>query len=187
MTEYKLVVLGSEGVGKSALVIQLIQQHFIEDYDPTIEDSYRKRVTIDDETCLLDILDTAGGQEQVGLHDQYMRTSHTFVCVYSITSRQSFLELDGFYKKILRAKDQVKQPMVLVGNKRDLENDRQVLTAEGITQAEAYSCPFFEASAKSRINIEEAFYQAVREYRRVRDAGLPKRNQRRNVYRCVCL
>ena len=48
------------GVGKSALTIQLIQNHFVDEYDPTIEDSYRKQVVIDGETCLLDILDTAG-------------------------------------------------------------------------------------------------------------------------------
>ena len=47
-------------MGKSALTIQLIQNHFVPEYDPTIEDSYRKQVVIDGETCLLDILDTAG-------------------------------------------------------------------------------------------------------------------------------
>lgn len=51
------------GVGKSALTIQLIQNHFVDEYDPTIEDSYRKQVVIDGETCLLDILDTAGQEE----------------------------------------------------------------------------------------------------------------------------
>merc|ERR1711913_279415 len=63
MTEYKLVVVGAGGVGKSALTIQLIQNHFVDEYDPTIEDSYRKQVVIDGETCLLDILDTAGQEE----------------------------------------------------------------------------------------------------------------------------
>jgi hypothetical protein len=58
MTEYKLVIVGGGGVGKSALTIQLIQSHFVDEYDPTIEDSYRKQVNIDDETCLLDILGT---------------------------------------------------------------------------------------------------------------------------------
>lgn len=66
MTEYKLVIVGGGGVGKSALTIQLIQNHFIDEYDPTIEDSYRKQVTIDEETCLLDILDTAGQEEYSG-------------------------------------------------------------------------------------------------------------------------
>ena len=58
--EYKLVVVGGGGVGKSALTIQFIQQHFVDEYDPTIEDSYRKQCSIDEEVALLDILDTAG-------------------------------------------------------------------------------------------------------------------------------
>lgn len=60
MTEYKLVIVGAGGVGKSALTIQLVQNHFIFEYDPTIEDCYRKQVTVDNKTFLLDILDTAG-------------------------------------------------------------------------------------------------------------------------------
>lgn len=60
MREYKLVVLGSGGVGKSALTVQFVQGIFVEKYDPTIEDSYRKKVEIDNEQCILEILDTAG-------------------------------------------------------------------------------------------------------------------------------
>jgi Ras-related protein Rap-1A len=59
-SEYKIVVLGSGGVGKSALTIQFIQGSFVEKYDPTIEDSYRKHVEIDGKAAMLDILDTAG-------------------------------------------------------------------------------------------------------------------------------
>jgi hypothetical protein len=63
-------VVGGGGVGKSALTIQFIQKHFVEEYDPTIEDSYRKQVTIDGEACLLDILDTAGQEEYASMRDQ---------------------------------------------------------------------------------------------------------------------
>uniref|UniRef100_A0A8C9GFQ1 Small monomeric GTPase n=1 Tax=Piliocolobus tephrosceles TaxID=591936 RepID=A0A8C9GFQ1_9PRIM len=65
MTEYKLVVVGAGGVSKSALTIQLIQNHFVDEYDATIDESYRKQVVIDGETCLLDILNTAGQEEHV--------------------------------------------------------------------------------------------------------------------------
>eukprot|EP00456_Euglypha_rotunda_P009482 TRINITY_DN1213_c2_g3_i1.p1 TRINITY_DN1213_c2_g3~~TRINITY_DN1213_c2_g3_i1.p1 ORF type:complete len:102 (-),score=33.59 TRINITY_DN1213_c2_g3_i1:24-329(-) len=72
-TEYKLVVLGGGGVGKSALTIRLVTDNFLDEYDPTIEDSYRKQVMIDDETALLDILDTAGQEEFSSMQDQWMR------------------------------------------------------------------------------------------------------------------
>jgi GTPase KRas protein len=78
MTEYKLVVVGSGGVGKSALTVQLINFHFIEDYDPTIEDAYRKQVKIDDEVCLLDILGTFLSFLFLLLSFLYMKSRITF-------------------------------------------------------------------------------------------------------------
>ena len=71
MREYKIVVLGSGGVGKSALTVQFVQGIFVEKYDPTIEDSYRKQVVIDGETYFLDIIETAGQDEYSTLKDQY--------------------------------------------------------------------------------------------------------------------
>jgi len=171
MTEYKLVIVGGGGVGKSALTIQLIQNHFIDEYDPTIEDSYRKQVTIDDETCLLDILDTAGQEEYSAMRDQYMRTGQGFILVYAITSRSSFDEIASFRDQILRVKDKDKVPMVLVGNKCDLETERQVTTGEGADLAKTFGCPFNESSAKTRINVEETFYELVREIRKEQQGG----------------
>jgi len=169
--EYKLVVVGGGGVGKSALTIQLIQNHFIDEYDPTIEDSYRKQVTIDEETSLLDILDTAGQEEYSAMRDQYMRTGEGFLCVYAITSRSSFDEISAFREQILRVKDEDHVPMVLVGNKCDLEEERQVPTSEGSDLAKSFNCPFIESSAKQRINVEEAFFELVREIRKARNKG----------------
>lgn len=68
LREYKLVVVGGGGVGKSALTIQFIQSHFVDEYDPTIEDSYRKQCVIDEEVALLDVLDTAGQEEYSCAH-----------------------------------------------------------------------------------------------------------------------
>src|SRR3990167_5705048 len=119
MTEYKLVIVGGGGVGKSALTIQLIQNHFIDEYDPTIEDSYRKQVTIDDETCLLDILDTAGQEEYSAMRDQYMRTGQGFICVYAVKSKSTFNKITSFIKKKLKVKDEDKVPMVLAEKKCD--------------------------------------------------------------------
>ncbi|KAH3745001.1 Ras GTPase [Pelomyxa schiedti] len=173
--EYKLVVVGGGGVGKSALTIQFIQNHFIDEYDPTIEDSYRKQVAIDSEpTCLLDILDTAGQEEYSAMRDQYMRTGEGFLCIFSITSRNSFDEITTFKEQILRSKDKDKVPMVLCGNKCDLEPERKVTSAEGSELAKSWGCPFMETSARTRINVENSFFELVREIRRAQPKPIKK-------------
>ncbi|KAI9367879.1 ras-like protein [Aspergillus egyptiacus] len=166
LREYKLVVVGGGGVGKSCLTIQLIQSHFVDEYDPTIEDSYRKQCVIDDEVALLDVLDTAGQEEYSAMREQYMRTGEGFLLVYSITSRQSFEEIMTFQQQILRVKDKDYFPIIVVGNKCDLEKERVVTEQEGEALAQQFGCRFIETSAKSRINVENAFYDLVREIRR---------------------
>ncbi|EZF23606.1 Ras-like protein [Trichophyton rubrum MR850] len=166
LREYKLVVVGGGGVGKSCLTIQLIQSHFVDEYDPTIEDSYRKQCVIDDEVALLDVLDTAGQEEYSAMREQYMRTGEGFLLVYSITSRQSFEEIITFQQQILRVKDKDYFPIILVGNKCDLEKEREVSQEDGEKLARSFGCKFIETSAKSRINVDNAFYDIVREIRR---------------------
>jgi len=166
LRQYKLVVVGGGGVGKSALTIQFIQGHFVDDYDPTIEDSYRKQCVIDDEVALLDVLDTAGQEEYHAMREQYMRSGEGFLLVYSITSRNSFEEINTFYQQILRVKDHDKVPVVIVANKCDLEYERQVGANEGRDLAKHFGCKFIETSAKLRQNVDESFSGLVREIRR---------------------
>ena len=160
--EYKLVVVGGGGVGKSALTIQLVHSHFVDEYDPTIEDSYRKQAVIDGKVVIMDILDTAGQEEYSAMREQYMRTGEGFLLVYSVTSRTSFEELMTFYQQIQRVKDADYVPVVVVGNKSDLEDERQVSYEEGMYLAKQMNAPFLETSAKQAINVDEAFYTLVR-------------------------
>jgi GTPase KRas protein len=171
MSVYNVVVVGTGGVGKSSLTIQFISQQFIEDYDPTIEDSYRKRVTVDAVSCLLDILDTAGHDNFSAmpvLHTQFQSGSNHraqgYVCIYSISSRSSFEELATHLRARVPESNDV--PMVLVGNKCDLEASRVVSTAEGHDLAKSFGCQFLEASAKSHINVEQSFFYLVRDIRK---------------------
>ncbi|KAF0987776.1 hypothetical protein HZS_6465 [Henneguya salminicola] len=125
MEEIKLVVLGSGGVGKSALTVQFVQNIFIAEYDPTIEDSYRTKVDISGSTYSVEILDTAGTEQFMAMRDLYIRNGQGFVCVYDITSKASFDELAKIHDNILLEKE-LNVPIIIVGNKCDLENERVV-------------------------------------------------------------
>jgi len=114
----------------------------------------------------LDVLDTAGQEEYSAMREQYMRTGEGFLLVYSITSRSSFEEIVTFQQQILRVKDKDYFPVIVVANKCDLESERQVSQQEGRDLAKQFGCRFIEASAKQRINVDEAFYNLVREIRR---------------------
>lgn len=81
---------------------------------------------IDDEVALLDVLDTAGQEEYSAMREQYMRTGEGFLLVYSINSRQSFEEILTFQQQILRVKDKDYFPIIIVGNKCDLNGERVV-------------------------------------------------------------
>lgn len=100
------------------------------------------------------------------MREQYMRSGEGFLLVYSITSRLSFEEIATYYQQICRVKDRDYFPMVLVANKCDLEADRQVSSQEGRDLAKQFGCHFTETSAKQRINVDDAFFQVVRDIRR---------------------
>ncbi len=102
LRRYRLVVLGDGGVGKSALTLQYVQHNFIDYHDPTIEDAYQQRTVIDGESCLLDILDTAGQVEFTAMREQYMRGGEGFIICYSVADKHSFLEAEEYRNLILK-------------------------------------------------------------------------------------
>ncbi|XP_033762310.1 ras-related protein M-Ras-like [Pecten maximus] len=160
---YKLVVVGDGGVGKSALTIQFFQKMFVEDYDPTIEDSYIQNADIDGKWCILDVLDTAGQEEFSAMREQYMRKGDGFLLVYSVTDRQSYENIENFYSQILRVKDRDNYPMVLVANKVDLVALRKVSDEQGNNLARHLRLQYIETSAKDPpLNVDKAFHELVR-------------------------
>lgn len=114
MKEYKLVVLGAGGVGKSALTVQFVQGIFVEKYDPTIEDSYRKAIEVEGNSVMLEILDTAGTEQFTAIRDLYMRNGQGFLLVYSITSYASFVDLMDLHDQIIRIKNTAKVLLLLI-------------------------------------------------------------------------
>jgi len=182
---YDIFVAGLFGVGKSALLCQLTSNQFVDEYDPTVGDVYRKLVVIDGETCILDISDGLYMQDYKWNERAY-RQCEGFVCVFSITSRTSFEEISSYREKICRTKGMDEVPMILVGNKSDLAQDRQVAQNEAQQTAEQFGIPWMETSAKTRTNVEDAFYTLVREIRKYKQKNVEPMKTKKKT-RCVVL
>ena len=163
MAEYKIVVFGAGAVGKSALTIQFVQGQFITDYDPTIEDSYKRPLNVDGESVQLDITDTAGQDDFAAMRTSYMRQGKGFILVYAIDDRASFEEIESFHRELIRTKCTPTVPCVICGNKCDLEDRRIVSKAEGEELAAKLKCKFYETSALTNYQIHDTFVTLVRD------------------------
>ncbi len=101
------------------------------------------------------------------MRDLYMKNGQGFVLVYSITAQSTFNDLLDLREQILRVKDTDNVPMVLVGNKCDLEDERVVGKDQGVNLAKQFgNCTFLETSAKLKINVDEIFHDLVRQINR---------------------
>ena len=155
--DYRVVVFGAGGVGKSSLVLRFVRGTFRETYIPTIEDTYRQVISCNKNVCTLQITDTTGSHQFPAMQRLSISKGHAFILVYSITSRQSLEELKPIYDVICEVKGDVDGiPIMLVGNKCD-DGNREVSIQEGMEQAKAWSCAFLETSAKTNYNVKELF------------------------------
>jgi len=163
---YKIALLGAGGVGKSCISMRYVKSTFVEIYDPTIEDAFRHQTVIDGVTCILDILDTAGQEDMKMLRSQWVQDRDGFLLTFNLTDRTTFEEIAQFYNLIREVKDieEVNLPLVIVGNKSDLVDKRQVSKQEGQNLAQKYKASYVETSAKSGENVTEAFEMLIRKF-----------------------
>ncbi|QFZ28529.1 putative ras-related RSR1 protein [Clavispora lusitaniae] len=167
MRDYKIVVLGAGGVGKSSVTVQFVQGIYVESYDPTIEDSYRKQIEVDGRACDLEILDTAGVAQFTAMRELYIKSGKGFLLVYSVTDENSLKEMLALREQVLRIKDTDNVPMVLIGNKCDLDDERVLSIDDGIKVSQSWGLvPFYETSAMYKTNVDEAFIDVVRQIMR---------------------
>ncbi|GAA6059196.1 hypothetical protein JCM10212_005541 [Sporobolomyces blumeae] len=169
--EYKVVVLGGGGVGKSALTVRFVHSLFVEKYDPTIEDSYRRTINVDGITVALEVLDTAGTEQFMSLHHMYIKSGDGFLLVFSLTSLESVSELHHLREQIQRIKEASnvsgqpqRVPIVLVGSKLDLVQERQVKREVAVELSKSWGgVPYYETSSRREINVEEVFQDITRQ------------------------
>lgn len=167
---FKVIIIGSGGVGKSALTIKFLYDEFVEDYEPTKADSYRKKITLDNQEIQVDILDTAGQEDYAAIRDNYLRSGEGFLCLFSITEQESLNSARELREQILRVKNDDNIPFILVGNKSDLDERRDVSFEAASEQAANWKVPYVETSAKTGKNVETAFHELLREIKKRRDA-----------------
>ncbi|KAL7675407.1 hypothetical protein ACOME3_001667 [Neoechinorhynchus agilis] len=164
---YKVIMVGSGGVGKSALTLRYMYEEFVEDYEPTKADSYRREVVLDGEKVQIDILDTAGQEDYAGIRDAYLRSGEGFLLVFSLTDPESFEVINELREQIVRVKKGDESvPSILVGNKVDLTPEkRSVHRSDAEARANQWHMKYIETSAKTKENVELAFSEVMREIR----------------------
>jgi len=166
-----MVIVGAPGSGKSCIVIRFIAGRFVGAYEPTLEDSYRKQIVVDDEAGIVDIFDTAGADDFVLVRDAFMRDAEGFLCIYAMNDLDSFEEVTNLYDHCKRVKDSAEYPRipcVILANKCDLIEERIVSTEQGVELARSLGATYFETSALTGANVTEAFFALVRDIRRAR-------------------
>lgn len=159
LNKYKLVFLGEQSVGKTSVITRFMYDTFDSNYQATIGiDFLSKTMYLEDRTVRLQLWDTAGQERFRSLIPSYIRDSSGAIVVYDIASRTSFLNTSKWIEDVKRERgsDVV---IVLVGNKTDLSDRRQVSTEEGEQMAQENEVMFIETSAKTGNNIKALFRQ----------------------------
>ncbi|KAJ6448925.1 small GTPase superfamily [Mycena sanguinolenta] len=165
MRQFNVVVLGAGGVGKSALTIRFVRDVFASSYDPTIQEQYHRPITVDGERDALEVLDTAGAEQFTSLNEVYIKSGRGFVLVFSLTQEVSLKEVESLRKQIFRIKGSENVPIVVVGTKSDLVNEREVTTSTIESLASRWSLPFYETSAKRNWQVNDVFEDLTRQMR----------------------
>ncbi|KAG6861246.1 hypothetical protein C0995_002368 [Termitomyces sp. Mi166 len=196
MKQFNIVVLGAGGVGKDV---------FVENYDPTIEEEYRRTITVDGQLSAgptfdtfnrqLEVLDTAGAEQFTSLNEVYIKAGRGFVlvfrlvhllmpyihisCSFSLTNEASLREVENLRKQIYRIKGEDRDvPIVVVGTKLDLAGEREVQRTTISTLANRWALPFYETSAKKNWHIAEVFEDLVKQMRQKYPQEVQKQKKR---------
>ena len=156
-TVLPLMLLGDGQVGKTSLILKLTGNIFNDSQLTTVgKESYIYQVNLHGYNLKMKIWDTAGQERFKSMSVQVIKNSDAVILVYAINDINSFNSLDMWLSKLNDATDLSKKPIIIVGNKSDV-NDRKITYEEGKKYAESKGYNFYETSAKSGDHIEEAF------------------------------
>ena len=160
----KVAVLGYRAVGKMSLATHFVKGRFVDEYDPTIENTFAKKIRFKRAHFATEIIDAAGMDEYSRLSRNASVGVHGYLLVYSSTSRNSFEKIRFINDAVLRVQGQSPGVVrVLVATMADLRGQRQVEADEGRALADRMHIPFVECSAKENLNVAEVFTTLIKE------------------------
>ena len=158
---YKIVIIGDTCVGKTNILSRYLDNQFSSNTKSTVGVELGiKFLKIKNTSTKTQIWDTAGQERYQAITSSYFRGSDGCFIVYDITNETSFNNIEKWYEKIHEENDK-DIPIIIVGNKCDLENERKVPTDKGKEKAQNLKCAFYETSALKVMNIEQIFDELV--------------------------
>lgn len=159
-TNYKIVVIGKSAVGKSAIMIRFTDDRFVENYLTTIGVDFKFRsLKLNNITFRLQIWDTAGQEKYQSITKTFYKGANAVLLVFDLTSKKSFEEMKNIWLEEAYKSCDPDVQFVILGNKMDLVNDREVLKSDVENFVEGKDILYFETSAKSGENVEKAFFK----------------------------
>ncbi|CAH3125553.1 unnamed protein product [Porites lobata] len=162
----KLVLVGKLGVGKSAMIVRFLTKRFIGEYDQNIGLMYHYHKRLENQQVRVEILES-GGKDFIESSDVHTLWGDLFLLVYAINDRSSFEELIPLRQHLEKVRAADKPLVVLIGNKKDTENDREVSKQEGLQFSKENNCSFYEISTKASYEeVENVFSEAIRDIAR---------------------
>lgn len=169
-TIYEIVFFGAAGVGKTSIIRRYYLNHFTNLYEPTVEDCYSRVLNINGNVIVLNTTDSSGSFQFPAMREVAIERAKAFVMVYALDDKYSFVELKRLLDEIITLKKVDNIPVVLVGNKKDIEHKREISTEEVIKDISDYirvnnakqlNLRHMETSAKDNHNIEDIFKEIV--------------------------
>ena len=154
---FKVLLLGNSDVGKSSMLLRFVDSVWNDAFTPTIGVDFKvKTLEINNKRVKMQIWDTAGQERFRTVVSTYFRGAHGILLLYDVTNKDSFKNLENWLIEIEKNSNQ-KVLKILIGNKCDLTEDREITTEEGQTFANRNGMEFMETSAKMNTNVSEAF------------------------------
>ena len=181
---FKVLLLGNSDVGKSSLLLRYVDSVWNDAFVPTIGVDFKvKTLTINEKKVKMQIWDTAGQERFRTVVSTYFRGAHGILLLYDVTNRDSFKNLESWLIEIEKnAKEKVLK--ILIGNKCDLTDDREIQSDEGKAFALRNGMEFMETSAKMNTNVSEAFEtlgKLMIEFNSKSNTATQKKNENKNL------